>query len=116
MRGECLRPGRNIASRLGLPTPMRALPILVAVVAAIGASTSPAEASAARVGPAEASAAPSRFFGVVYDRDVSDAAPATQDQQFALMRKTGVQSVRRVFSWAAAQPEEGQPPNLADTD
>jgi hypothetical protein len=53
---------------------------------------------------------------VVYDRDVNDASPATQDQQFTLMRKSGVTTVRRVFSWAAAQPDPSQPPNLAETD
>ena len=46
-----------------------------------------------------ASAASARFFGVVYDRDVSEAPAATQDQQFALMKKTGVETVRRVFSF-----------------
>jgi hypothetical protein len=32
------------------------------------------------------------------------------------MRKTGVRTVRSVFSWAAAQPNEGQPPDFANTD
>jgi hypothetical protein len=82
---------------------MRIAP-LVAVVAAVCALATPA------------SAAPARFFGVVYDRDVSEAPAATQDQQFALMRKTGVRTVRRVFSWAAAQPDQAQPPNFAETD
>jgi len=57
-----------------------------------------------------------RFYGVVYDRDIMNASSATQDAQFALMRKAGVQTVRRVFSWDAAQPTQGQPPNFADTD
>jgi hypothetical protein len=65
---------------------------------------------------APASGASSRFFGVVYDRDVNEASPAVQDRQFALMKKTGVRTVRRVFSWAAAQPEQSQPPNFAETD
>jgi hypothetical protein len=68
------------------------------------------------IAAAPASAASGRFFGVVYDRDV-DAAPATvQDQQFTAMRKSGVRTVRRVFSWASAQPDPAQPPNLAETD
>jgi hypothetical protein len=96
---------RNNASCLGLRAPMR-IAALVAVVATAWFAAAPAETQAA----------PKRFFGVVYDRDVSDASAATQDQQFTLMRKTGVETVRRVFSWAAAQPEEGQPPNFADTD
>jgi hypothetical protein len=65
---------------------------------------------------APAEAASSRFFGVVYDREVSVASPETQDAQFALMRKTGVRAVRRVFSWADAQPIEGQPPDLSQLD
>jgi hypothetical protein len=65
---------------------------------------------------ASAEAAPPRFYGVVYDRDVIGASAAVQDQQFALMRKTGVRTVRRVFSWDQAQPVQGQAPNFADTD
>jgi polysaccharide biosynthesis protein PslG len=80
------------------------LTALVAVVASACALATPA------------SAAPARFFGVVYDRDVNEAPAATQDQQFALMHDTGVQTVRRVFSWAAAQPDQSQPPNFAETD
>ena len=63
-----------------------------------------------------AQAASKRFFGVVYDRDVAVAPAQVQDKQFALMRKTGVKTVRKVFSWADAQPVQGAPPNLADTD
>jgi hypothetical protein len=77
---------------------------LVAVVAAACAISAPA------------SGASSRFYGVVYDRDVSAASSAVQDQQFAVMRKTGVRTVRRVFSWAAAQPAEGQSPDFVETD
>jgi hypothetical protein len=83
---------------------MRTVPILVAVVATACAIAAPAEAGSAR------------FYGVVYDRDVNEAPAATQDAQFTLMRKSGVRTVRRVFSWAAAQPAEGQPPGFADTD
>jgi hypothetical protein len=77
---------------------------LVAAVAAICAIATTAEA------------APARFYGVVYDRDVDVASAAIQDQQFARMKATGVQTVRRVFSWDAAQPAQGQPPNFAATD
>jgi hypothetical protein len=91
--------------RLGFPTPMR-IAALVAVVAT----------ACALAAPADAHAASKRFFGVVYDRDVSEAPAATQDAQFALMKKTGVRTVRRVFSWAATQPTEGEPPNFADID
>jgi hypothetical protein len=77
---------------------------LVAVVAAIAALATPASATSGR------------FFGVVYDRDVDSAPAAVQDQQFDAMRKSGVRTVRRVFSWAAAQPDPAQPPNLSETD
>jgi hypothetical protein len=53
---------------------------------------------------------------VVYDRDVATAPAGTQDSQFALMHKTGVQTTRVVFSWSAMQPDQDQPPNLADAD
>ena len=66
--------------------------------------------------PAGAQAASSRFHGVVFDREVAAAAPAVQDGQFALMRRTGVRTVRRVFQWSAAQPTAGQPPSFAETD
>jgi hypothetical protein len=76
--------------------------VLIAAAAAVCALAAPAQAA--------------RFYGVVLDREVSDASVAVQDQQFALMRKNGVETVRRVFSWAAAQPDQTQPPNFADTD
>jgi hypothetical protein len=82
----------------------RFVPLLVAAVCACAFTAAPAQA------------APKRFFGVVYDRDITLAPAAVQDHEFALMRKTGVKSARRVFSWAAAQPTDGQPPNFADTD
>jgi hypothetical protein len=82
---------------------MRIAP-LIAVVAAAAVVAPPAQA------------APKRFLGVVYDREVSVAPAAVQDEQFALMRKNGVRTVRSVLSWAAIQPTAGQPPNFADTD
>ena len=81
----------------------RFIPLLVAAVCACAIA-------------APAQAASKRFFGVVYDRDVTAAPAAVQDSQFALMRKTGVRSARNVFSWAEAQPTEGVPPNFAATD
>jgi hypothetical protein len=56
------------------------------------------------------------FYGVVWDRDVAEAADSVQDKQFALMRATGVQTARTVFSWNAAQPANDQPPSFARTD
>jgi hypothetical protein len=75
-----------------------------------------AVATVCALASAPAQAASTRFYGVVYDRDVMNASAAVQDQQFALMKKNGVRTVRRVFSWADTQPTEGQPPDFADTD
>ncbi len=72
-------------------------------------------ASALVIAPAQ-SAAPARFYGVVWDRGIAEAPAATQDAQFRKMHASGVRSVRRVFSWAAAQPDQGQPPSFADSD
>ena len=83
---------------------MRPLPFLAAATVAAAFITAPAQAASGR------------FFGVVYDRDVSVASAKTQDDQFALMKKSGVRTVRRVFRWADAQPTQGEPPNFADTD
>ena len=59
---------------------------------------------------------PYGFYGMVYDRDVAEAAPAVQDKQWDAMAVAGVESARTVFSWARAQPEAGQPPSFAHTD
>jgi hypothetical protein len=105
---DAMRPkllaGPQQARRLRFPTPMRPTALVAAV------------ASACALAAAPAGAASTRFYGVVYDRDVTTASAQVQDQQFTLMRKSGVRTVRRVFSWAAAQPTEGQPPDLTDTD
>src|SRR5436190_200801 len=81
----------------------RSHPLLVAAVCAC-AITPPAEAASVR------------FYGVVHDRGVATAPAATQDQQFALMKSTGVRTARKVISWAEAQPTQGQPPTFTDTD
>jgi len=59
---------------------------------------------------------PQGFYGVMYDRGIAVAPEADQDAQNALMARSGVESVRVVFSWAAAQPEAGRPPSFTDTD
>jgi hypothetical protein len=59
---------------------------------------------------------PRDFFGVVYDGGVTTAPAASQEGQFARMRHTGVETARVVFSWADAQPNQGQPPSFAATD
>ena len=54
-------------------------------------------ASAARI-------VPQGFFGVMYDHGVATAPADMQDGQWDLMASSGVESVRTVFNWDAAQP------------
>src|SRR5436309_11481268 len=65
---------------------------------------------------AAARSVPQGFYGVVYDGAVTKASPIVQDAQFAKMARAGVESVRTVFSWAAAQPDEGGPIDFTATD
>ncbi|HEX6458660.1 MAG TPA: hypothetical protein VF032_07075 [Thermoleophilaceae bacterium] len=65
---------------------------------------------------AGARSVPQGFYGVVYDGAATNARPALQDTQFARMAKSGVESVRTVFSWADAQPVQGGATNFAATD
>jgi Beta-galactosidase len=65
---------------------------------------------------AAARSVPQGFYGVVYDGAVTHAAPGLQDAQFAQMARAGVESVRTVFSWAAAQPVQGGPIDFAASD
>jgi polysaccharide biosynthesis protein PslG len=48
---------------------------------------------------------PQGFFGVMYDHGVATAPGDVQDGQWDLMASSGVESVRTVFNWAAAQPD-----------
>jgi hypothetical protein len=66
--------------------------------------------------PAGARSVPQGFYGAVYDGSITQAAPAVQDEQFARMAQAGVESVRTVFSWAAAQPAEGGAFDFTRTD
>jgi hypothetical protein len=81
------------------------IPTLVLVLLLVAA---PAEAAKRRV--------PQGFFGVMYDRGVAGAPEGDQDAQNALMARSGVESARVVFSWAAAQPQPGTAPDLSATD
>jgi polysaccharide biosynthesis protein PslG len=47
---------------------------------------------------------------------VATAPEGDQDQQNALMARSGVESARVVFSWSAAQPQPGVAPDLSETD
>jgi hypothetical protein len=90
-----------------MPPVLRLLSI-VAVLAAWLAAVPVADAAKRQV--------PFGFHGVMWDGDV-DGAPADQkDAQWALMARSGVESVRTVFSWAAAQPTPDGPRDFSDMD
>ena len=57
--------------------------------------------------PADAEAegdVPDTFYGVMFDGLALRSPPSVQDQQFALMARSGVESVRVSLDWARAQP------------
>jgi hypothetical protein len=66
--------------------------------------------------PAAESKVPDGFYGVMWDRAATRAPAGEQEQQWALMAQSGVQTVRVVVSWAKAQPVEGNRPDLSATD
>lgn len=67
-----------------------------------------------------ASAAPRKvphgFYGVMYDGVLPSAPVATQEKQFDLMARSGVESVRTVLSWDGVQPLQGSEFNFRGTD
>jgi hypothetical protein len=80
----------------------------LAVAATLIAAVSAADAAARSV--------PQGFYGVMYDRAVAESSPAEQDAQWALMARSGVESVRTVFLWSTAQPEAGMGFDFTVTD
>ena len=59
---------------------------------------------------------PKRFFGVVWDGDITNAIVGAQEQQWDRMLANGVESTRVAFHWSAAQPTKGVAPSFARTD
>ena len=59
---------------------------------------------------------PHGFYGVMWDGAATRAPDSLQTEQWDLMARSGVESVRTAFSWARAQPVDGQVPNFAGTD
>jgi hypothetical protein len=91
---------------------VRPLTVILAALAALLAALL-AAAPAAQA----ARAVPQGFFGVMYDHGVATAPAELQDGQWDLMASSGVESVRTVFSWAAAQPDgRGSPIGFDQTD
>ena len=86
---------------------VRLVRLLTAVVVAASLWATPAAGAAGRV--------PVGFYGVMYDGELSSAPIALQKAEFARMARSGVESVRVVFPWAAAQPAPG-PVDFSLTD
>jgi hypothetical protein len=80
----------------------------IAIAASLLACAPVADAAGRRV--------PRGFYGVMYDRAITDAPDAMQDAQWARMARSGVESVRAVFLWNQAQPDPGVPPSFTYTD
>jgi hypothetical protein len=90
---------------------MPRVPRLLSIVAVVAASLAivPAANAAKRL-------VPHGFYGVVWDGEVASARAEQQEAQWALMAQSGVESVRTVFSWAAAQPTLDGPMNFSEMD
>jgi hypothetical protein len=86
----------------------RALLAVLAVLAALLALAPGAGAARRRV--------PHGFFGVVWDGSVVHASDGVQDDQWGLMSRTGVESVRAVFSWDQSQPTAAVSPDFSRSD
>jgi hypothetical protein len=82
----------------------RVLTICALVLAALAAA------------PAAQARAPDGFFGAMWDREALRAPQAEQDAQWALMKQSGVETVRTVFWWSQAQFAAGQPIDFEETD
>ena len=85
----------------------RGLTTLLAVALALMCAV-PAEAAKRKV--------PRGFYGVMWNRAAADVPRELHEAQFGKMARAGVESVRTVFYWSAAQPTAGQPPSFAATD
>lgn len=88
---------------------MRRLGVIFVLLAATLVAAVPAHAAGKR-------RAPQGFYGVMWNRAATEVPKELHDAEFALMARSGVESVRTVFSWAAAQPAPGQPPSMIETD
>lgn len=82
--------------------------ILIAAVLALLVTAPAADAAKRKV--------PSTFSGVNFDGGAETDPAAVQDAQMALMARSGVESVRTVFSWRDIQPAENGPFDFRATD
>jgi hypothetical protein len=81
--------------------------LLLALLALLAAAPA-AEAAKRKV--------PHGFYGVMWDRAGPFTSEPAQEEQWGLMARSGVESVRTVFSWAGAQPDPGGPIGFEATD
>jgi hypothetical protein len=86
----------------------RAALLAVAALAVLAAMPVAAEAARRHV--------PYAFYGVMWDRAAARAPEPLQQEQWDLMARSGVESVRTPFSWARAQPVGGEVPSFTNTD
>jgi hypothetical protein len=87
---------------------MKPLTTAVALAASLLAAAPAAEAAKPR--------APRGFYGVMWDRAADRGTAEEQDARWAMMERSGVESVRIVFSWAATQPTAGGPDDYTEID
>jgi hypothetical protein len=87
---------------------VKAAAILLVTALVLLATGAPADAARRQV--------PHGFYGVMWDRAAARASDAEQVQQWDLMARSGVESVRTLFSWAKAQPNDGEVPDFSATD
>jgi hypothetical protein len=86
------------------------LAVLAAVLTAVLLAVAPGAHAATKP------RAPKGFFGVMWDRAAVRGSAEHQEAQWALMARSGVESARLVFSWAAMQPTAGGPDDYRKTD
>ena len=91
-----------------MPSMLRILTVISFAAVLLVAAAPAAQAAPRKV--------PRGFHGVMLDRAATRASAAENEQQWALMAQSGVESVRTVVSWARAQPQEGIAPDLTETD
>jgi Beta-galactosidase len=88
--------GATIPRLAGSVLAMKRFVMLVVLAAMVLAAAPAADAATPR--------APKLFHGVMWDRAAMGGTPEEDDAQWALMRSSGVETARLVFSWAHAQP------------
>jgi hypothetical protein len=100
--------GASIPRLPGSVLAMKRLVLLAALAAMVLVAAPAADAAVPR--------APKLFHGVMWDRAASALDPEATDEQWGLMARSGVETARVVFSWAAAQPFPGDPDDYREID